>query len=66
MNTAERAIHHFYPLHVVRERSGEVWSSGGHYVDHGRILTSLARLIETLESRGMLSVEDVNRILSEG
>jgi hypothetical protein len=55
----------FYPLHVVRERNGEVWSTGGHEIQHGRIIASLAILIDTLESRGVLSAEDVNRILSE-
>lgn len=62
--TKDRALARFLPLNIWRER-GESVSDGRRIPDQERIAQSLATLIDILESRGVLSAEDVGRILGE-
>jgi hypothetical protein len=64
VTTEARARDHFIGL-TIRNEGGVLTSDGIQRLRPVRIAHALARLIDTLEARGLLTGEDVTRILSE-
>lgn len=63
-STEARAHDHFIGL-TVRNEGGCLISDGIQRLRPIRVAHALARLIDTLEARGLLTADDVDRILSE-